>query len=162
MKEQINPSVVQKHFCEVATAMVVDAAGAAVHSQMSRAQDTGYISGTVTDKSGAAVANAEVVITSRGENLTRNTTTNSDGAYVGSALPAGTYDMTVTATGFQKYQAKGVVLPVAQKIARGHRVDGRRGDRRDRRAGRKRRAGGDAIIGHRLDDYRQADRISWN
>ncbi|HEY8715198.1 MAG TPA: carboxypeptidase-like regulatory domain-containing protein, partial [Candidatus Acidoferrum sp.] len=49
---------------------------------VSQAQDTGYISGTVTDKSGAAVVNAEVVITSTGANLTRNTTTNSDGAYV--------------------------------------------------------------------------------
>ncbi|MEQ1472535.1 MAG: carboxypeptidase regulatory-like domain-containing protein, partial [Candidatus Acidiferrum sp.] len=49
-------------------------------------------------------------------NLTRNTTTNSDGAYVGSALPAGTYDVVVTASGFQRYQAKGVVLPVAQKL----------------------------------------------
>ena len=82
----------------------------------SRAQDTGYISGTVTDKTGAAVANAEVVIVSVGENLTRNTTTNSDGAYVGSALPSGTYNIVVTAPGFQKYQAKGVVLPVAQKL----------------------------------------------
>src|SRR5437867_13142453 len=48
----------------------------------SRAQDTGYISGTVTDKSGAAVAGAEVVITNAGGSLTRTTTSNTDGAYV--------------------------------------------------------------------------------
>jgi len=48
----------------------------------SRAQDTGYISGTVTDKSGAAVGGAEVVITNTAGSLTRTTTTNSDGAYV--------------------------------------------------------------------------------
>ncbi len=31
------------------------------------------------------------------------------------ALPSGSYDVTVTAKGFQKFQAKGVVLDVAQK-----------------------------------------------
>jgi len=83
---------------------------------VSLAQDTGSISGTVTDKSGAAVVGADVVITSVGANLTRSLTTNSDGAYVAPALPAGPYDVLVTAKGFQKYQAKGVVVPVAQKV----------------------------------------------
>ena len=83
---------------------------------LASAQDTGYISGTISDKSGGAVSGAEVVITSAGANLTRNTTSNSDGAYVAAALPAGSYDIAVTAQGFQKYEAKGVVLPVAQKL----------------------------------------------
>jgi hypothetical protein len=82
----------------------------------SHAQDTGYISGTVTDKSGAAVAGAEVVITGVGGNITRTTTTNTDGAYVVPALPGGTYNLSVTAKGFEKYQAKNVKLDVAQKI----------------------------------------------
>ncbi len=80
------------------------------------AQDTGYISGTVTDKSGAAVANAAIVLTSTNGALTRNTATNADGAYVVAGLPGGTYNVVVTATGFQKYTANGVVLDVAQKI----------------------------------------------
>jgi hypothetical protein len=79
------------------------------------AQDTGYISGTVTDKSGAAVADAEVVIRNTSGSLTRTTTTNGDGAYVVPALPGGTYDLSVTAKGFQKYIAQAVVLDVAQK-----------------------------------------------
>src|SRR5712664_908024 len=82
----------------------------------SRAQDTGYISGTVTDKSGAAVAGAEIVVNNVGGSLTRTTTTNSDGAYVVAALPGGTYNLVVTAKGFQKYSANKVVLQVAQKI----------------------------------------------
>ena len=41
--------------------------------------------------------------------------TNENGAYVVPALPSGSYDVTVTAKGFQKFQAKGVVLDVAQK-----------------------------------------------
>src|SRR2546429_1882672 len=82
----------------------------------SRAQDTGYISGTVTDKSGAAVVGAEVVITNTAGSLTRTTTTNSDGAYVVAGLPGATYNISVTAKGFQKYSATKVVLEVAQKI----------------------------------------------
>jgi len=81
----------------------------------SRAQDTGYISGTVTDKSGAAIVGAEVVITSVGGNLTRTTTTNTEGAYVLAALPGGTYNLSITAKGFQKYTAQKIVLEVAEK-----------------------------------------------
>src|SRR5215472_14968344 len=80
-----------------------------------RAQDTGYISGTIVDKSGAAVAGAEVVLTNAAGSLTRNTATNTDGAYVIAGLPGGTYNLAVTAKGFQKYSARGVVLDVAQK-----------------------------------------------
>src|SRR5580692_5409229 len=83
---------------------------------LANAQDTGSISGTVSDKSGAAVAGAELVITSTAGSLTRATTTNSDGAFVAGGLPGGSYDLTVTAKGFQKYTAHGVVLDVAQKI----------------------------------------------
>src|SRR5437899_4957816 len=76
----------------------------------SRAQDTGYISGTVTDKSGAAVAGAEIVVNNVGGSLTRTTTTNTDGAYVVAALPGGTYNLVVTAKGFQKFSATKVAL----------------------------------------------------
>ena len=79
------------------------------------AQDTGYISGTVVDKSGAAVVGAQVVITGEGGNLTRTTATNSDGAYVVAALPGGTYDLSVSAPGFQKFTASKIVLTVAEK-----------------------------------------------
>jgi len=81
-----------------------------------RAQDTGYISGTVTDKTGAAVVGAEVTISDATGNLTRTTTSNGDGAYVIAGLPGGKYNLVVTMKGFQKYQAKDVVLDVAQKI----------------------------------------------
>jgi hypothetical protein len=81
----------------------------------SRAQDTGYISGTVTDKSGAAVVGAEIVLKNGAGSLTRNTATNGDGAYVIPGLPGDTYDLSVTATSFEKFQAKGVKLDVGQK-----------------------------------------------
>jgi len=81
----------------------------------SRGQDTGSITGTVTDPSGAAVANAAVVVASPDHGIDRHTVTNSAGEYSASALPGGTYNVIVTATGFKKFQAKGVVLDVAQK-----------------------------------------------
>ncbi len=81
------------------------------------AQDTGYISGTVTDKSGAAIANATCHSDEHERAAsTQTTTTNTDGAYVIAGLPGASYNITVTATGFQKYTANGVVLDVAQKI----------------------------------------------
>ena len=83
---------------------------------LASAQDTGSIGGTVSDKSGAAVAGAEVTITSTAGSLTRSTVTNSDGAYVAAGLPGASYDLSVSAKGFQKYTAHGVVLDVAQKI----------------------------------------------
>jgi len=79
------------------------------------AQTNGLISGTVSDKSGSAVVGATVVIDSTGGNLTRTTETNADGVYVASALPSGGYNITVSAKGFQKFEAKGIVLEVAQK-----------------------------------------------
>ena len=45
-----------------------------------------------------------------------STVTNSDGAYVAAGLPGASYDLSVSAKGFQKYTAHGVVLDVAQKI----------------------------------------------
>ncbi len=82
---------------------------------LASAQTNGLISGTVTDKSGAAVVGAQVVIASVGGNLTRTTETNGEGVYVASSLPSGTYNITVIAKGFQKFEAQNFVLEVAQK-----------------------------------------------
>jgi hypothetical protein len=80
-----------------------------------RAQDTGYIGGTVIDKTGAAIAGAEVTIKNLAGSLTRTTISNSDGAYVIPGLPGGNYDLTVSAKGFQKFTAKKIALNVGEK-----------------------------------------------
>jgi len=81
----------------------------------SYAQDTGYISGTVIDKSGAAVVGAEIALTNTAGSLTRSTATNGDGAYTIAGLPGDAYNLSVSAKGFQKYTAHNVKLNVAEK-----------------------------------------------
>jgi len=87
----------------------------ATFSAAAWAQDTGSITGTVKDPSGAAISGAAVVVSSPDHGINRQTITNSTGDYNESALPGGTYDVIVTAAGFKKFQAKGVILDVAQK-----------------------------------------------
>jgi hypothetical protein len=76
---------------------------------------TGSITGTVKDQTGAAVAGATVVVASPEHGINRQMATNSTGEYNESALPAGNYDITVTAPGFKKFEAHHVVLDVAAK-----------------------------------------------
>src|SRR6266852_5590723 len=116
MRENSNPSNHRINLVGVASLLLCAMLAVLVLPLASRAQDTGYISGTVTDKSGAAIAGADVVITNTAGSLTRTTTTNSDGAYVIAGLPGASYNIVVTAKGFQKYSATKVVLDVAQKI----------------------------------------------
>src|SRR5579864_1128826 len=79
------------------------------------AQDTASITGTVSDPSGAAIPNAQVSIQSQEHGITRTTKTNGDGDYLISAVPPGSYQLTIAAKGFKKYEAQGVILRVAQK-----------------------------------------------
>jgi hypothetical protein len=79
------------------------------------AQDTASITGTVADPTGAAIPNAQVSIQNLEHGVTRATTTNGDGAYLISAVPPGTYQLTIAVPGFKKYEAKGIILRVAQK-----------------------------------------------
>jgi Carboxypeptidase regulatory-like domain len=79
------------------------------------AQDTAQITGTVTDPSGAAIPNAEVKATNDVQGITRTAPTNGAGSYLFAALPVGTYNVTVTAQGFKKYVARGLILQVGQK-----------------------------------------------
>jgi fructose-1-phosphate kinase PfkB-like protein len=79
------------------------------------AQDTASITGTVTDSSGAAIPHAQVVITDPEKGITRTSVSNESGDYLFASLPIGSYDLIVTSEGFKKYQAKGVILRVAEK-----------------------------------------------
>lgn len=79
------------------------------------AQDTAQVTGTVTDPSGAAVVGAQVTLTSVAQGTTRTATANSTGDFLFAAVPVGAYNLAVSAQGFKKYQAKGIVLNVGEK-----------------------------------------------
>lgn len=62
---------------------------------------TGQVAGTVTDSSGAAVANAAVTLKSVDKGNSQGAKTNSSGAYQFSLLAPGKYSVNVDVTGFQ-------------------------------------------------------------
>jgi hypothetical protein len=62
----------------------------------------GAINGSVTDPSGAVVANAKVTATNVGTGVALNTVTTSNGEYSFQDLPLGTYKVTVSAGGFSQ------------------------------------------------------------
>jgi hypothetical protein len=80
-----------------------------------RAQDTASITGTVTDSSGAAVPNAQVAVKNSEHGINRSSTSNGSGDFLFASLPIGSYDLTVAAAGFKKYEARGIILRVADK-----------------------------------------------
>jgi hypothetical protein len=61
----------------------------------------GQFTGTVTDQTGAVIANAKVTVTNRGTNLTSTVTTNQSGVYMARELPIGSYRISVEAPGFR-------------------------------------------------------------
>src|SRR5208283_3385351 len=67
---------------------------------------SGDISGTVTDPSGAVVANATVVLKKADTGQSHTDTTNASGSYHFSLLPPGTYVLSVTAPGFSKTESQ--------------------------------------------------------
>jgi Carboxypeptidase regulatory-like domain len=87
------------------------------------AQDTASLTGTVSDPSGASVANAQVTLTSTQEGVSRSAASNSSGEYLFAALPIAKYNMTVTAAGFKKYEIKNIQLAVGQRARNDVRLE---------------------------------------
>src|SRR6266403_1655692 len=61
----------------------------------------GQFTGTVSDPTGAAIANAKVTVNNPATDLNLTTTTNSSGNYTVKEVPIGTYKITVEAPGFK-------------------------------------------------------------
>lgn len=78
--------------------------------------ERGTFNGTVTDPSGAAVANAAVKITNPATGLEFSAVTTEAGVYRMPSLPPGTYRITAAAPGFKSAVRDNVVLGVAQTL----------------------------------------------
>ena len=80
-------------------------------SPVARAQSMfANMDGIVQDPGGAVIVNASVTVKNAASGETRTTTTNREGYFSVSAIPAGTYVVTVTASGFSKYRESGITM----------------------------------------------------
>jgi hypothetical protein len=77
----------------------------------------GNITGTVTDKTGAAVPGASVVITNTDTGVSRTTTTNSSGDYNAPFLQPGHYEIVFGGGGFSKVDRQNLLLTVGQVLS---------------------------------------------
>src|SRR6476661_11280371 len=74
-------------------------------------------SGSVSDSSGARVANASVIISSPDKGITRTFKTDGEGNFSFALLPAGSYTLTVSAPGFKTTRQDGITLEVGQSAS---------------------------------------------
>src|SRR5271165_330410 len=70
----------------------------------------GQFTGTVTDPSGAAIANARITVKNPATDFSTSTTTNSSGNYTVKELPVGSYKITIEAPGFKTESSTGVAI----------------------------------------------------
>lgn len=78
--------------------------------------NTGTVTGQVQDSTGAAVANATVVVTNIGTNESRTVQTNDEGFYDAPSLSVGVYKITATASGFQETTVSDARLAVGERL----------------------------------------------
>jgi Carboxypeptidase regulatory-like domain/TonB-dependent Receptor Plug Domain len=95
-----------------ALAVVALAASPAVCS--AQTANTGAVTGTVTDPSGAVVPSAHVEVISEATGATRKANLATDGAYRVSLLPPGFYRIQASATGFKLAVRSGVPIQVTE------------------------------------------------
>src|SRR5579862_1524579 len=79
------------------------------------AQALGTLSGTVTDANGASVPNAKVSIKNQATAILVEVETDSAGLYSVPNLAPGTYDVTISASGFATQEKTGLALGVAEQ-----------------------------------------------
>src|SRR5438874_11843754 len=78
--------------------------------------ETGSVTGVVTDAQGGTVAGAEVTLTDVATKSPRTTTTNDSGRYHFASVPVGTYDITITKSGFKVHKAAAQKVSIATQL----------------------------------------------
>ncbi len=79
--------------------------------------DTGSIVGSVTDPSGAAIADATITVTNQATSVATTTASNKDGQYQVLALIPGTYSVASAPSGFAPQTFKNVRIDVQSRVA---------------------------------------------
>jgi hypothetical protein len=74
------------------------------------------VRGTIGDPSKAVVSGAEITVTNANTNESRTTTSDADGEYAVTALPAGVYRVQVSSPGFAAYVQESLTLTVNQEL----------------------------------------------
>src|SRR6516164_4534383 len=87
-----------------------------IWADVSLADVTGSILGSVRDRSGAVVAGAQVTATNVETNLKQDTVSSGDGSFHLLALKAGTYKLTVNANGFRTFVESDIVVKVNDEL----------------------------------------------
>src|SRR3984957_10007011 len=78
--------------------------------------DTGTITGIVTDRSGAVVPHATVIVRNVGTGIEKSRTTDQRGNYVANDVQSGTYVVTANSTGFAETKSQQIVLNVGSTV----------------------------------------------
>ena len=78
--------------------------------------NTGIISGRVTDPSGAVIPNAQITVTQTETNVEVPSATNSDGLFRMPSLINGPYKVTIIAAGFKKQVRDGITLRIGENL----------------------------------------------
>lgn len=85
-------------------------------TRVSAQVSTGDIVGVITDQTGSIVPNGAITLKNTNTGSTQATTSGTDGGYTFSQLPSGTYEIAVTAPGFNRAVIPQVVVRVGTRI----------------------------------------------
>ena len=96
--------------------LVFSLAALFVFTSVALGQNTGTISGSVQDQSGAVIAGANVKAQNPATSFSRETTSATNGFYRFDQLPVGTYNISVEAAGFKKSITQAVALSVNDSL----------------------------------------------
>ena len=77
---------------------------------------SGFISGTITDPSGAVIASAKITLISELNGGRRDTTSNDTGDYTFTSIQPGSYTLSVERTGFKRFHRTGIVLTANERL----------------------------------------------
>ncbi len=98
---------------KTATRFLLTALGLLACAQLpAQVVPTASLTGVVTDDTGAVIPSASVQITNTATHVTQTHVTDTGGRFLFNFLPPGSYDLSVSASGFGPYRQTGITLDV--------------------------------------------------